>query len=178
MRQLSAYQPGCPSPGLRPSDQSLPLLAPDELLRAIAGRASDGSPLVGWARELGDLHAELVRFRLGRVPQGSDFDDDRVRSEIDRLMGEIDTWAVRHILWTKCGRMYTHSLGEVMGHIAKMYAEAWWTVLHTADADQWHDVWVRLSEVREGYAYMVDEIRSGRLQLPLGLCVIPAPGVG
>ncbi|MGK8557718.1 hypothetical protein [Nocardia gipuzkoensis] len=146
----------------------MPLLEPAQLLQAISGRFTSALPLVGWARELGDLHAELLPFRLhqGLRPRG--FDCEHIHALIDKVVGEIDAWAERNIPRTKCARKHTHSLGEVINHIANTYVEAWWTVLHSADIELRHQAWFHLGEAREGYAEMVNEIRARRLQLPLG----------
>ncbi|MEV6060830.1 hypothetical protein [Nocardia asteroides] len=152
------------------------LLAPAELIQAIAGRFTGDSPLIGWARELGDLHAELLPLRRGSAPRADDLDGERVRTGIDRVIDEIDDWAARHVTRTRCGRVHTHSLGNVMSHIAKTYAEAWWAVLHTADVEVRHHAWLCLGEVRQGYADMVDEIRGRHLRLPFGTGVIQRGG--
>ncbi|MFR9774148.1 hypothetical protein [Nocardia sp. SC052] len=166
------YLHGCPSMArsdapARPS-WAVPLLEPAELFKAISGRLASGSPLVNWARELSDLHAELTRHKRGGVPCSSGFDCERIRAGIERLVDDIDMWAARNVPRTNCARKHTHSLGEAISHIAQTYSEAWWTVLHSADCELRHEAWSHLGEVREGYAGMVGEIRARHLQLPLG----------
>ncbi|MEV0342559.1 hypothetical protein AB0H49_26380 [Nocardia sp. NPDC050713] len=121
-----------------------------------------------WVRELGDMHAELIPAQIAPMPQYKAVARERLRLRIDRVVREIDSWAARNLPRTKGARKHTHSLGEVLSHIAKLYAETWWTVLHSADGETRHEAWCHLSEAREGYAEMVEEIRARRLQLPLG----------
>ncbi|MBF6465937.1 hypothetical protein IU427_12210 [Nocardia beijingensis] len=142
------------------------LLEPGELLLAISGRLTSRFSLVAWARELGDLHAELMPFRLAQAPRRQGFDGEQVRAGIDRLVAAVDAWALRTLPCASGARMHTHSLGEVMSHLAEVYAEAWWTVVHSEDAEIRHRAWFHLGEVREGYAEMVDEVRRRRLRFP------------
>jgi hypothetical protein len=151
------------------SSRTVPLLEPAQLIQAISGRSTSALPLAEWARELGDLHAELVPFQLDRAPRRSCLDGEQIRAGVDHVMGEINAWAARHIPRAKSARKHTHSLGEVISHIAKTYAAAWWTVLHSTDVELWHEAWFHLGEAREGYAGMVNEIRARHLQLPLGM---------
>ncbi|MEV6426362.1 LamB/YcsF family protein [Nocardia sp. NPDC051463] len=148
----------------------VPLLGPEQLLAAIAGHLSHGSPLIGWARELGDLHAAMIPVHLNLSQHPGDFDAAGSHADIVRIGGEIDSWAVHHVPRTPNVRKHTHSLGEVISHVAKVYADAWWTVLHTTDRELRHEAWFHLAEVREGYAALVTEIRARRVQLPLGWC--------
>lgn len=55
---------------------------------------------------------------------------------------------------------HTHSLGEVVSHIAQTYAEAWWTVMHSANVELRLQAWFHLGEAREGSAEMVNEIQA------------------
>ncbi|WP_156095030.1 hypothetical protein [Nocardia lijiangensis] len=154
--------------GRKPSAEKVPLLEPTHVLQAISGRYTSNLPLVGWVRELGDMHAELIPVRATRTPQHRAGFCEQVRAGIDRVVHEIDSWAARNISRTKGAPKHTHSLGEVLSHIAKIYAETWWTVLHSADEEARHRAWFHLSEAREGYAELVKEIQARRLQLPLG----------
>ncbi|MGF6885183.1 hypothetical protein ABIA39_003242 [Nocardia sp. GAS34] len=157
-------QPNYPSSPTKP----LPLLEPAHLFQAIAGRSSCISPLAEWARELADMHAELIPFKLEDTLRQRNPAEEQIRAAIDHAVNEIDAWTARNIPRTKGARHHTHTLGEVISRIAKMYTEAWWTVLHSADGETRHRAWFHLSEAREGYADMVNEIRWGHLQLPLG----------
>ncbi|WP_459548643.1 hypothetical protein [Nocardia sp. X0981] len=145
-----------------------PLPAPAELFRAISGRFIGTVPLVTWARELSDLHAGLVRFREAATTMPPQFDGEQVRARIDCVIAEIDLWAVHNVPRARGARKNTHSLGDVISHIARSYAEAWWTVLHSTDAEMRHHAWVHLGEAREGYAEMVAGIQARTLQLPRG----------
>lgn len=148
--------------------RGFPLLEPGHLIRAISGQCTGSAPLVRWARELSDIHAALIRFVTDPgVRQGS-AESERARAEISLIVSEIDAWAACHVPRAGCARKHTHSLGEVISHVAKVYADAWWTVLHSANAEKRHRAWFHLSEAREGYEAMVNEIRARRLQLPLG----------
>ncbi len=149
------------------STGTVPLLEPADLLRAISGHCSIALPLVRWARELGDLHAELIPFRLNGGSQPKR-DADQLRLGIDGVVGEIDAWAARNIQRARSARKHTHSLGEVISHMARSYAEAWWIVLHSADAETWHRAWFHLGEAHEGYAELLRALRARHLQLPLG----------
>lgn len=153
--------------GRRAAEPS-PLLDPEQLLVAIAGRLKHDSPLISWARELGDLHAGLVSGRISQSRFPLNRDESAVRHEVEHVITEIDTWAALHIPRSPRVRMHTHSLGEVISHAAQTYASAWWTVLHTDDLDRRHEAWFHLGQVREGYADLIGEIRAHRIQLPRG----------
>ncbi|WP_406238360.1 hypothetical protein [Nocardia sp. NBC_01009] len=164
-----------------------PVVAPaalpsrDELLAAIAGHLTDTPALIGWARELGDLHASLIPRTVDPWQRANGFDEHAVHAEIADHIAEINSWAVFHLPRNPVARMHTHSLGEVISHVAKTYAEAWWTVLHTAtkastdgdDEELRHEAWFHLGEVWEGYAQLVEDMKSRRVQLPLGWRGVP-----
>jgi hypothetical protein len=165
------YANGCTSTvdqtdGPSPSTVTAPLLEPEQLFLAISGHLTGRFSLVAWARELGDLHAELRPFQLVQAPRRQGFDCEQVRAGIDRVVAAVDAWAVRNLPCSSGARMHTHSLGEVMSHIAEVYAEAWWTVLHSKDVEIRHRAWFHLGEVRQGYAEMVDDVRHRRLRFP------------
>ncbi|WP_228003070.1 hypothetical protein [Nocardia australiensis] len=157
-----------PQLAVQPLHKAVPLLEPGHLIQAISGRSTDRTPLVGWARTLGDLHAELIPFKLDPELSPRSNPCEHVHAGIDEVITQINAWAVRHIPRTKSARKHTHSLGEVISRIAMTYAEAWWTVLHAKEEEKRHQAWFHLSEAREGYAEMVDQIRNRHLQLPLG----------
>ncbi|MEU7767222.1 hypothetical protein AB0B25_19095 [Nocardia sp. NPDC049190] len=145
-----------------------PLLEPEQLLAAISGGLSGGSPLIGWARALGDLHAALIPVHLGRPQRPCDFDEPAIHADIARIVGEIDAWAVFPPPRAVGACKHTHSFGEVISHVAKTYAEVLWTVRHSDDAELRHEAWFHLGEVREGYAELVTALRAGRVRLPRG----------
>ncbi|MEU7765029.1 hypothetical protein AB0B25_07895 [Nocardia sp. NPDC049190] len=144
------------------------LLSPEQLLTAIAGHLKHGSALIGWARELGDLHAALIPGHVDPMRRATDSDEASIRAEITRLIGQIDSWAAFHLSRNTAARKHTHSLGEVISHVAKTYADAWWTVLHITDEQLQHEAWFHLGQVREGYADLIEDVRACRVQLPLG----------
>lgn len=146
----------------------VPLLEPDQLLQAFSGRLRSDLTVVGWMRDLADLHAELIPRRNDPALRRRNCDCEEVRSEIDRVVNDIDVWAVRNVPRMKSARMHTHSLGEVLSHIAMAFANAWWTALHATDVELRYRAWLHLAQVRDGYAEMVSEMRARRLQLPLG----------
>ncbi|WP_433204993.1 hypothetical protein ACQP1G_17150 [Nocardia sp. CA-107356] len=162
------------SPGW-PSALRVPLPEPEHLLAGICGHLTAGAPLIGWARELGDLHAELIAAEIDSVGsrRSADFDEARTHAEIDRIIGEIDTWAALNVPCCRSARRHTHSLGEVISHIAWAYAQAWRVVLHSRDTELCHRAWSHLAETREGYASLLTEIRTGHTQLPRGWRGIP-----
>ncbi len=144
------------------------LLSPDQLLAAIGGRLAGPLPLIAWARELGDLHAALISAVLNPHRHPPARTEAALHTDIAKVIDKINSWAVFYVRHSRCARRHTHSFGEVISHVAKSYAEAWWTVLH-ADCDELrHSAWVHLGEVREGYAQLLGDIRAGRVQLPLG----------
>ncbi|MEU2253914.1 hypothetical protein [Nocardia xishanensis] len=143
------------------------LLSPDQLLAAIGGRLAEPLPLIAWARELGDLHAALISAVLN--PRHSPAATEAaLHAEIAKVIDKINSWAAFYVRHSRCARRHTHSFGEVISHVAKTYAEAWWTVLHADCEELRHSAWVHLGEVREGYAQLIGDIRAGRVQLPLG----------
>ncbi|WP_327118965.1 hypothetical protein OHB12_12025 [Nocardia sp. NBC_01730] len=144
------------------------LLSPEQLLTAIAGHREHGSALIGWARELGDLHAVLIPGQVDPARRATDLDEAATRAEITQVIAQIDSWAVFHVPRNPIARTHTHSLGEVISHVAKTYADAWWTVLHITDEQLRHEAWFHLGQVREGYSDLIEDIRARRVQLPLG----------
>ncbi|MFF7944812.1 hypothetical protein ACFZC5_34405 [Nocardia gamkensis] len=159
-----AAQPGRPAPPV----WTLHLLEPDHLLQAFTGQLRFDSAVVQWARDLADLHAELIPHRVDSKSMRMRSDCEEVRAQIDRVVDDIDAWAAKNVPRMKGARMHTHSLGEVLSHIAMAFADAWWAVLHVKDAELRHRAWLHLAQAREGYAEMVAEMRAQRLQLPLG----------
>ncbi|MFX0578264.1 hypothetical protein [Nocardia nepalensis] len=144
------------------------LLSPDQLLAAIAGRLTEPLPLIAWARELGDLHAALISAVLNPRRRPPEITEAALHADIAKVIDKINSWAAFYVRHSRCARRHTHSFGEVISHVAKTYAEAWWTVLHADCEELRHSAWVHLGEVREGYAQLIGEIRAGRVQLPLG----------
>ncbi|MGY5309174.1 hypothetical protein [Nocardia gipuzkoensis] len=144
------------------------LLAPEHLLAAISGHLEPGSPLIGWARELGDLHAALLPGHPDAPRHSPDSDDAAVRRLIAEVVEQVNSWAVFHLPRPTGARKHTHSLGEVISHVAKTFADAWWTVRHTSDDQTRHEAWFHLAEVREGYADLLADIHARRIELPLG----------
>lgn len=155
-------------PNSRAPATELPLPDSAHLLQALAGRSAGTLPLECWARELSDMHAQLIPFQLRRQTPRTGLLREQVHEGIHDLVNKIDAWATQVIPRAKSARKHTHSLGEVISHIAWLYAEAWWTILHSASAECRHQAWFHLGEACEAYVEMVDEIRAHHLQLPLG----------
>ncbi|WP_330180172.1 hypothetical protein OHB26_27635 [Nocardia sp. NBC_01503] len=144
------------------------LLEARQLLLAIAGTLQGGSPLIEWARELADLHATLITVAISATRRPSDFDETVTRGRVGTLIGRIDEWSAFHLPRPATGRRHTHSLGEVISHLAATYAQMQWTLRHSDSAQHHHDAALRFAQVQEGYADLVDEIRTLRVLLPLG----------
>ncbi|MFI5540687.1 MULTISPECIES: hypothetical protein [Nocardia] len=146
------------------------LLTPEQLLAAISGHLDpdNSSPLIGFARDLADLHATLLPSRLNRRHQAAGFSQVDVHEQVMAVVGEINSWAVFHLPRPNGARRHTHSFGEVISHVAETYASAWWTVRHSDDEQLRHDAWFHLAEVREGYADLLADIHARRVELPLG----------
>ncbi|WP_433560495.1 hypothetical protein ACQP1O_22660 [Nocardia sp. CA-151230] len=144
------------------------LLSPDQLLAAIAGRLTEPFPLITWARELGDLHAALISAVLNPRRNVPEVTEAALCADIAKVIDKINSWAASTVRHSRCARRHTHTFGEVISHVAKTYAEAWWTVLHSDCEELRHSAWVHLGEVRDGYAHLIGDIRAGRVQLPLG----------
>ncbi|WP_327095992.1 hypothetical protein OIE68_39555 [Nocardia vinacea] len=144
------------------------VLSPDQLLAAIAGRLTEPLPMIAWARELGDLHAALISAVLNPQPRAPDVTETALHADIAKVIDKINSWAASYVRHSRCARRHTHTFGEVISHVAKTYAEAWWTVLHADCEELRHSAWVHLSEVRDGYEHLIGDIRAGRVQLPLG----------
>ncbi len=150
------------------------LLDARQLLIAIAGNLKGGCPLIGWSRELADLHASMLTTSLCTSGHPSDADAARTRAQISEMISEINRWAVLHLPRPVNARRHTHSLGEVISHIAHTYAQMLWTLRHSECAQNQHEAALHLAQAQEGYADLVAEIRSLRVQLPLGWRGIPA----
>ncbi|MCU1643961.1 MAG: hypothetical protein JWN03_4236 [Nocardia sp.] len=168
-------QPGktspAPRPNLWPRERVRPaegLLDARELLLAVAGNLAGGSPLIGWARELADLHSTLTTATVSPARRPADFDDSTVRGQIGEVIGLIDEWSVLHLPRPTAGRRHTHSLGEVISHVATTYAQMQRTLRHSGSAAHQHHAAMRFAQVQEGYSDLVGEIRTLRVQLPLG----------
>ncbi|MRH93257.1 hypothetical protein GFY24_38565 [Nocardia sp. SYP-A9097] len=149
------------------------LLAPEKLLAAIVGHLDHDSPLVSGARELGDLHAALLPGYLDAPRRSTDLDEVTVRRQIAGVVELINSWAVFHLPRPTGARKHTHSLGEVISHVAKTFAEVWWTVRRADDEQLRHEAWFYLGQVREGYADLLADIRACRVELPLGIGLAP-----
>ncbi|WP_040834294.1 hypothetical protein [Nocardia brevicatena] len=146
------------------------LLSPEQLLAAISGHLDpEGGPeLVGLARELGVLRAALLAVELGPRRDGPGFDEVNLRRQITKVVEHIDAWRVRHLPRHPEVRNHTHSLGQVIDHIAERFVDAWWTVRHSDDVRLRRTAWFHLGQVREGYADLVADIHVGRVEFPLG----------
>lgn len=142
------------------------LLDTRQLLLAIAGNLRGGSPLIDWARELADLHATLIAASASEIRRSTDFDYLTTRGRIDVLIGSIDEWSALHLPRPLAGRRHTHSLGEVISHVADTYAHLWWALRHKESAEHHHAAALRFAQVQDGYADLVDEIRRLRVALP------------
>lgn len=57
-------------------------------------------------------------------------------------------------------RKHTHSLGEVISHVAKTFANTRWTVHHTDDEQLCHEAWLHLDQVSQGYADLLIQERA------------------
>lgn len=165
--------PGPAVPGAahraRESD-AMGLLQPEQLLAAISGHLDPGGgpELLGFARELGDLRAALLAVELAPRCGGSGGGEAELRRRITTVVGAIDAWRVRHLPYHSGMRSHTHSLGQVIDHVAERFVDAWWTVRHSDDERLRRTAWFHLGQVRDGYADLVDEIRAHRVELPLG----------
>lgn len=144
------------------------LLEARQLMLAIAGNLSGRSPLIEWSRELADLHATLITASISVTRRPADFDDPTTRARIRTVIALIDEWSARHLPHPTTGRRHTHSLGEVISHVADTYAQVQRTLRHTTAAEHQHDAALRFAQVQEGYADLIDDIRALRVRLPLG----------
>ncbi|MGW0248506.1 hypothetical protein ACWDYH_17920 [Nocardia goodfellowii] len=153
------------------------LLEARQLLLAAAGNLQGDSPLIAWARELADLHSTLITAAVSTTRRPADFDATATLGVINAVIGSIDEWSACHLPRPTHGRRHTHSLGEVISHVAGTYAHVQWTLRHADSAEQQHHATLRFAQVQEGYADLVDEIRALRVVLPLGqrLPFIPPP---
>ncbi|WP_067721506.1 hypothetical protein [Nocardia yamanashiensis] len=144
------------------------LLDARQLLLAIAGRLRGSSPHIEWARELADLHATLVTASVSEARRPNDFDYFTIHHRIDTMIMLIDRWAAFHLPRATTGRRHTHSLGEVISHVAGVYAQTQWTLRHQPGAQHQHHAALRFAHAQEGYAELVEEIRALRVVLPAG----------
>ncbi|WP_216916694.1 hypothetical protein [Nocardia noduli] len=144
------------------------LLDARQLFLAVAGHWEGSSPLIGWARELSDLHATLLTASVSVTRRPRDFDSAVTQGQIHTLIGLIDEWAILHLPRPTAARRHTHSLGEVISHVAHTYAHTHSTLRHSSSAERLHDAALRLAQVQEGYADLIDEIRALRIELPSG----------
>src|SRR5690606_15917869 len=106
------------------------LLDARQLLLGLAGQCRGGSPLIGWARELADLHTTLVASSISAPRRPDDFDVADTRDHIGAISILIDEWSVLHLPRPRGARRHTHSLGEVISHVAETYARVQWILCH------------------------------------------------
>ncbi|MFI6041930.1 hypothetical protein ACIA8C_09865 [Nocardia sp. NPDC051321] len=139
----------------------------DRLLAAISGQLNDAAALSRLARELGDLHASLIPYTVDPDFREG-FDPYMVYVEIAECETAINSWAALHLPRNPIARRHTQSLGELVSQIARIYAQACWTMRHTDDKQTEHEAWFHVAEVIDGYAELVDQVVGGRVQLPLG----------
>ncbi|MEU7219927.1 hypothetical protein [Nocardia iowensis] len=145
------------------------------MLTALAGQLSEAPELLGWARELGDLHASLIPGTVD-PDRRQRVDVFAVHAQIADLEAEINSWAVFNVPRPSGARRHTHSFGEVISHAARTYAHVGWTIRHAGDQQETpsgteqkkHDAWFHLAEVVEGYVDLVNDVAAGLVQLPLG----------
>lgn len=142
------------------------LLEARQLFLAFAGHLDGGSPLIEWARELSDLHATLLTASLSETRRPRDFDEADTRRRIQGWIVRIDEWSILHLLRPVAARRHTHSLGEVISHLARTYAHTHATLRRGGSAEHLHDAARHLAQVQEGYADLVTEIRALRIELP------------
>ncbi|MFB8005923.1 hypothetical protein [Nocardia sp. NPDC056000] len=165
MRAAPSHDTRSDSERARPTEG---LLEARHLLLAVAGTLQGGSPLIGWSRELAYLHATLLTASVSPTRRPTGFDATVTRGRINILIGLIDDWSAFHLPRPSTGRRHTHSLGEVISHVAATYAQMQWTLRHSSSAQQQHDAALRFAQIQEGYADLVEEIRTLRVALPLG----------
>ncbi|MFC8530363.1 hypothetical protein [Nocardia sp. NPDC057227] len=142
------------------------LLEARHLFLAFAGHVDGGSPLIEWARELSDLHATLLTASVSEERRPRAFDDAVTRRQVQCLIGRIDEWSILHLPRPVAARRHTHSLGEVISHLARTYAHAHATLRRGGSAEHLHDAALHLARIQEGYADLVAEIRALRIELP------------
>lgn len=144
------------------------LLDARQLLTGIAGHCTGGSPLIEFARELAELHAMLVTASASVSQRPDSFDTADTRARINGLIDLIDEWSMLHLPRPADARRHTHSLGEVVSHVADTYAQVQQTLRHCNSAEHRHQAALRMSQVQQGYSDLIDEIRALRIELPVG----------
>ncbi|MFC8046155.1 hypothetical protein [Nocardia sp. NPDC057353] len=142
------------------------LLEHRQLSLAITGHLSGHSPFIEWARELGDLHATLAAVAVSPAHRPRDFDELAARTRVRELIADIDEWAVLHLPRSANMPRHTHSLGEVISHVAQVHAEVHRTLRRPGSARQLHDAAHRMAQTLEGYADLISAVRERRVQLP------------
>ncbi|MET7772063.1 hypothetical protein [Nocardia sp. NPDC005366] len=145
------------------------LLEPRELHLAVAGRGVEGgSSLIGWARELADIHASLLSAAVSVDRRPTGFDEIATRDHMATVMAAIDEWATFHLPRPVNAAHHTHPLGEVISHYAEIFARSQWILRHTTDTEHHHEAALRMAQTHHGYTDLVAAIRARRVQLPLG----------
>lgn len=79
------------------------------------------------------------------------------------LIAGIDLWASRNVVRRQDARLHTESLGRLIDRIAESWAG--WQQL--TDSDEDHLAVVQLSELCTAYDDLVDDLHTGRRQLPV-----------
>lgn len=158
------------STGGRPSSESrsiraVPLPDPHCLLQALWGHSECDSIVYRKARDLADLHAELKRHRFSPASKRRGFDEGEIRSEIDRLVAAIDSWAESSLPRLKGGRTHSCSIGEIINDISMQFSDAWWTILHAKDEHSGHQAWSYFARVFEKYSEIYIGVSEGRVHL-------------
>ncbi|MGS2807736.1 MULTISPECIES: hypothetical protein [Nocardia] len=145
------------------------LLEARELHLAVAGRRVEGcSSLIGWARELADIHASLLSAAVSPDRRPAGFDEIATRDHMTAVMAAIDEWAIFRLPRPVNAAHHTHPLGEVISHYANVFAQSQWILRHTTNTEHHHEAALRMAQTHQGYADLVTAIRTRRVQLPLG----------
>lgn len=144
------------------------LLDARQLLTGIAGHCTGGSPLIAFARELAELHAMLVTASASVSQRTAGFDAADTRARINGIVDLIDVWSILHLPRPAGARRHTHSLGDVVSHVADTYAQVQQTLRHCNSAEHRHQAALRMAQVQQGYSDLISEIRALRIELPVG----------
>ena len=139
-----------------------------QLFAAVSGCVEEGSPLIGWARELADLHATLIAAAVSASNRPRGFDVFATMDRHAEVVALVDGWAQLHLPNPRNARQHTHSLGEVFSQIALASARTQWLLRHDQSAEETSRGAANFGLVRQGYADLVDDIRNLRVVLVPG----------
>lgn len=135
-----------------------PFPSKNQMLAACRGDVHGTHPLLRWARELSEIHRQLLDV------------DETTRAATDQrgaaVIRDIDLWIARELPPSHgSARLHTETMGAVIYRLSEFTVYATAALTCGEDFELW-DLWERLAELAIGYDDLKDEVSCGRRRLP------------